>query len=443
MLVLSLYPALARQAPQTHQESARMLGLALTLGILLNNALVALFGQLGLSLLVGCVFSLAGTGLSVFLMRAEVSKILQLGWARWGIAAYITLLFSLVILFTPLSAWDARSIWFFHAKMIFHNLALTEAAGWNQPFAAFSHVAYPKLVPILAAQCGYLAGYWNEYLPKISLLVLFVPSVFALLAFSDRLKISTAYLFLLFYFSLGWWLWNGYMDGYLALFAGIACLYLARWLADEHPLDALTGIAFTALAICLKNEGLLFALTASLSLVTLYYLKHRTLKLTHPVSIRWNFWLVVAVCFLGYLVWSWKKSSWGMTFDVPSAITDTTLMRQRIDQGGLGSIGEALFIRASVAKSIGILAIAIVALVVVRVRFSISMWLPMLTSALYFIGIFVIYLTTKNDLTWHLATSADRTMLPVLHGIFASVFLILQRLEEAPPNKKRDSKTSV
>ena len=65
-------------------------------------------------------------------------------------------------LLVPLTAWDARTIWFLHAKMLYFTGGLIKEGGWTAPWWAFSHPDYPLLVPILAAQATSLAGFWNE-----------------------------------------------------------------------------------------------------------------------------------------------------------------------------------------------------------------------------------------------------------------------------------------
>ena len=141
-----------------------------------------------------------------------------------GIGEYKTIVFSvcsiicllvvyyLQILSEPLSHWDARSIWFFHAKMIWTEGALRRSTGWNHSSLAFSNPDYPKLVPTIAAQLAYVKGYWNEFFPKGSLLVMLVPLALWVFSFCQK-SLSFILLVLIFFFSLDAWLWNGYMDG--------------------------------------------------------------------------------------------------------------------------------------------------------------------------------------------------------------------------------------
>ena len=160
--------------------------------------------------------------------------------------AYILGVYYLVMFSEPLLHWDARSIWFFHAKMIWTEGALRQHAGWNHPSLAFSHPDYPKLIPVIAAQLAYLKGYWNEFLPKGSLFVMLVPLCFWV--FSFRQKSATFILLvLMFFFGLGAaWLTNGYMDGYLAGYCGVALLSFGRYLSERRDTDLYSGCAHWA-----------------------------------------------------------------------------------------------------------------------------------------------------------------------------------------------------
>src|SRR5205807_1272968 len=91
---------------------------------------------------------------------------------------YLILMYYFKIFAEPLQDWDARSIWFFHAKMIWTEGALSKASGWNHSSTRWSHPDYPKLVPSIAAQLAYIKGFWNEFLPKGSLLIMLIPTIF-------------------------------------------------------------------------------------------------------------------------------------------------------------------------------------------------------------------------------------------------------------------------
>jgi hypothetical protein len=52
-----------------------------------------------------------------------------------------------------------------------------------------------------------------------------------------------------------------------------------------------------------------------------------------------------------------------------------------------------------------------------------------IAALIYCLGIIIIYLGTPADLTWHLESSIDRTMLPVIGCIFVGSYYILHQIE--------------
>ena len=50
-------------------------------------------------------------------------------------------------------------------------------------------------------------------------------------------------------------LWNGYMDGLLASYAGLGVLYGIRYLLDGEPLDLTTVLVVSGICAGVKNEG--------------------------------------------------------------------------------------------------------------------------------------------------------------------------------------------
>jgi len=52
---------------------------------------------------------------------------------------------------------------------------------------------------------------------------------------------------------------------------------------------------------------------------------------------------------------------------------------------------------------------------------------------MYFFGLFVVYLLTPADVTWHLLTSATRVMATVSFGLLVSLFFLMSGLERGQP----------
>jgi hypothetical protein len=181
----------------------------------------------------------AGAALAWALLRRRraLLQVLDMGWGRWLLAAALLLPWAGAILFEPLQAWDARSIWFFGAKRIYFGGGLAGAGDWTLAAYAFSHADYPKLLPLLGAQFASAWGVWNEYIPKASLLVLLAPVIVGLLGLPRRIGLSLVFLLGVLLLSTKEYLWNGYADTYLCLYAVLSMLYFARWLEASEPLD--------------------------------------------------------------------------------------------------------------------------------------------------------------------------------------------------------------
>ena len=205
--------------------------LMLVSGIIINYGIILCFQSLDISLIVECILSIFGLiCFGIYTFRYFKLQTLRLSSiSLWIGISFVCLIFISPILGRPLLGWDARSIWFFHAKMIYVAGSIGRSAGWQHPSIGFSHPDYPNLIPALAAQITNMLGFWNEYIPKISLLFMLIPAVVWLFTFARR-SFSFVILLLLIPFSFAPGIWNGYMDGYFALYFSIAMLLFGRYI---------------------------------------------------------------------------------------------------------------------------------------------------------------------------------------------------------------------
>ena len=413
---------------QTKQDIYRSIATIFMAGILLNHLLASIVGKLNYSILLGSFLSCVGFWFAFRSRKSNLVTIGSLDWRAILLVLYLVILYAVYILGDPITGWDARSIWFFHSKMIYYNQAFSSSANWNIPSIQFSHVGYPKLVPIMAAQIAYAVGYWNEYVPKGSLLFLLTPMLFASLSFMNRKQISSLYLLAFMFFSLGWWLWNGYIDGYLALYAAFSTLFIGRWLSESDPLDLTAGITCLGIIGSLKNEGMLFLLTiTACSAVVLYIRRKNALPNIIHVRSAWPLILFISLCMF---LWYGLKLKWGIISDNPIQLNKIPI---RLEDGSLGKILDDLFMKQRVGYAFMLFLLTVGTAKMFRTTVLSSVWLPILTSLVYFTGMVTVYCATSQDLSWHLATSAGRTMLPVLSGIFAATFALLSSIEQEIP----------
>ena len=368
-------------------------------------------------------------GWAIVYRRAIVFHTLSMGSAQLAIALAVVCLFAGPILLEPLTAWDARSIWFFHAKQIFFDDGLNLTRGWNNPEYGLFHPAYPKLLPLLAAEAAYIAGMWNEYLPKASLLVLLTPIVLALLSLARGARLSASFLSLMFLLGPGEMIRTGYPDGYLALYTGMGLLFLSRWLDERGSLDLIAGVLYLGVALNLKNEGALIALCAGIC--GLLFLRWPHVDGQHLGKVRElpvYHVLAIILPLTTYVAWSIIRNRWGLSDDL---LGGNSFQRgfQRMNGGDIFMIIRATFMQSYFVWTLGLLFAAVVAAKLFHIRPRLSSAYPMIVGVLYAIGLCVVYLATPYSLAWHLQMSADRVMLVPIYGVIASVYLILHEIE--------------
>lgn len=320
-----------------------------------------------------------------------------------------------IALSAPITDWDARSIWFFHAKRIFfdNNLyaQLDNYAGW-------SHNDYPLLVPALAASLAKSVGHWNEVFPRLSVVMVLLPAILALgWAMASRAAFNLmATALLLMGDRL---LLNGYMDAVLALYCACACVLLSRmWerhlgpsTTEDDPQDCVLWVLVVSNIIFLKNEGLLAA-------------------------------LLLWVCALPALWGRWKWLAWSLAPFVLYAVLWRMPLHLHHIQGdlfvpgilerGWGRVRDPAGIQAiagAVLKHSGLYGVALLGAMAWAFRRAqlLRAWPVFAFAALYTLAIVTVYLITPNDLTWHLATSIDRTMLTANLCVVAGVLQLAAR----------------
>lgn len=407
----------------------RTLAILLTIGILINYGLVLIIKSLPTSLLFGSIISIIGLLVSSFLsirnhhlkFPQKITIIKLLG------AIVVIFLFFSPILAEPLTDWDARSIWFFHAKMIYSAENIGLSAGWTDPSVGFSHPDYPKLVPLMAAQITQIAGLWNEYLPKASILIMFIPMILLILSFGKK---SPSFFFLLALIPFSFYnsLWNGYMDGLLALYLSISMLMISKFLITSDYIDLFAGILSLSISLNIKNEGILgtIAVIISLMLFTLIFCKRTSIK--QKLLFNWKWLLVWLPTLIPFLLWTLSVNQWDLSNDLNIGSTQSF---QNIGKRMFDGSFSTILLRSyqEISGAVLILIICLTAIIIWKKDLNKVIYLPLISSLLIFLGLVTVYLSTPHDLTWHLNTSVDRTMLPVIGGILIASYYLLESIE--------------
>jgi hypothetical protein len=407
----------------------------LTSGFLINHLILLLVQSLPFSLFTGGVIS--GCSLFWFFTRRRKEFIFDRNADFFPVVAivFILILYYFTILHDPLEDWDARSIWFFHARMIWSAESLNLAAGWHHPSVQFSHVDYPKLIPALAAQISYVLGYWNEYTPKFSLFLILIPPVFWIFSFYSRC-FSFIFLLLVFPFGLTIYLCNGSMDGYIAFYSAISVLLLGRYFKEHRMLDLMSAVSCLAMLSNIKNEGFLIVLAVIMSIAVTGILSN-TLKFDEfkkYFSLYLAGWLTVIIT--PCILWSvFYKHIWNLMNDLQIGTAESFIrMNNRLSDGvSFPLIIKETFFHNESAVWLALTAFLVSIILLTILKRHILSWIPsLITAVIYYCGIVIIYLMTPANLNWHLATSVQRTMLTVSSCMFAGIFFLLKELEDAP-----------
>lgn len=428
LLVQSAAPVSLQNVPKSNQEAARFLSFTILLGISLNHMLMLLLHNLEMSLIVGVILSIIGFLYSIFITRHSFGRYFRLGLYTWAAVVLTIIIFFIVIMKTQLG-WDAQYIWFFHGKMIYYNNGLYQAAGWSNPAYQFTHVDYPKLIAILAAQFAYLFGSWNDYLPRISLLVLLVPAVLGIVSFLEKFNISFVFLYLVVFFSLNEYTTNGYMDAYLAIYVSLSLLFLWRWNRTDVLDDFLSAFAFIAIIPLMKNEGMLYLLSIVITFLIFHLVFKDKRHLIHAAARSNVFRYMSSVLFLNIILWSWIKYSWDLKNDLNLGFESIKLIISRISDGSVFFVLKTMITNVNICVSIIILLFA----VLISLRSGIFDYKDVLFSttvtSVYFVGLFLIYMSTPHNLFWHLNSSAYRTMMPVNMSIITVTYIVLTTID--------------
>jgi hypothetical protein len=422
-LALPVLVAGSAGAPKSPAGRAQGLATAAASGLLVNYALGLVFSSLTAAMLAGAC--IAGASIIWAQSRNRLgSQLLRIGAVRWLLVLGALAFFAVPILFDPVSAWDARSIWFFHAKRIFYGGGLDMAAGWTNPEYDFSHLDYPKLLPLLAAQFAYLVGFWNEYVPKAGLLMLLAPIVLGLFGAARRVGVGLAFLACAFLFGGKEMIWNGYLDAYVALYCGMSLVYFTRWLSGRAAWDLVTGIVFLGVAMDIKNEGALVAVALCAALAAVLLRERHSLRAIAPPAAAW---LAALLALSGFAIWSLLKLRWQIPNDLDLGMNSVPRILSQVGDGGVRTVAAAFASQTSLVVSIAAF-LLMAAVGKTAGRFPVAAWFPAVVATLYIAGLFIVYLATTRDLVWHLSTSAPRTVLAAAYGFLAATFVILDAL---------------
>jgi hypothetical protein len=311
--------------------------------------------------------------------------------------------------------WDAHSIWWTHAAYFTSSGAIARAQLGN-PWMYFSHTDYPPLLSAAVAVAWRVSGpnFWTAQ--AASAVVTFAG--IALLAYAVRTVTA-----------IGPPVLSRLAGVLVALSAwGFAVVAPAGGLAD--PLWASTFVAgcvmllvgptpggltlpllLLTVSALTKNEG--FIAVAELAVLT-------TLRDRRDLHRAWRLWLPVAAGFL----WSRLARHYGATSDlVAGGHFAEFLHGDPAVWHRLRPIGDSMATLLGLITGLSAVSAALGTAFLRRQRAALGLgadlWL-WLAYGLFFVTLTITYLTSPNDIAWHLATSADRVTVPLTLLVVAS-----------------------
>jgi hypothetical protein len=317
----------------------------------------------------------------------------------------------------PIVEWDPKSIWFFHAKIIYFAGGLFRDGGWTLPMLSFSQPDYPKLLPGLAAQVAWAVSYWNEYVPKLSLLALQAAAITALLAMSGTRLVALLLLAGIVVFNATS-LTPGYVDAFLAVNACCATVMLTRVVSDDRGDLLLPGLLACAMLPALKNEGILLALiiiavTCGLALGVRDRAWWRAMA---PRAL-----ITAVIVFFPPVLWMLMRSLW----QIHALENFGPEFWARVQGRSGADIASILAELAKQGKMLSSAVIIGIAALILRRRLPAPTLACIAVGTLYFLGLSLVYTGTSAPLAWHLDTSASRTALSIQAILYAGMAMAI------------------
>ena len=298
---------------------------------------------------------------------------------------------------TPTFEWDPRSIYLFHAKRIFYDQSIFSIA---DNYAAFSHNEYSSVAPAFASSLAVLIGHWNEVFPKLSFTLMFLPPLILTYSF---LKDTQYLIFLsIVFFTIGKFLFNGWVDGLVAIYFGSSILLMYLLIISDTNFYR-NRLLFYLLAFCffitltlIKNEGIAMLL---ILFTTTFLIKLYKGQLGKNISKL----VFLSISFLPVILWKFFCYSKGIGDHYINTNILLNLLPRLDDLNNYKLISYFLFLNEK--------------FLIALIFFLVSFWIKLnkelfififIVITMYIFVLFFIYLSTPYDFYWQLNSTAAR-----------------------------------
>ena len=323
----------------------------------------------------------------------------------------ITLIVLIIItLGNPTYSWDAWAIWLFHAKRIFFEQSIIAQL---DGYAQWNHNDYPVIAPALAASLATLVGGWNNIFPKLAFLLMFFPPlILSIKIFNVRYHLLFLILTL---FILNLYLFNGLVDGLVAIYFSFSSYLVYDIFVNKKNSFYYLLIAFCFFVILslLKNEGIIMV-TILLTITIIINISKKNFFQNYKKII----FLLLSI--IPFLIWKITCINFNVKNDVINYDVLNFLTNKIFDYNSFKLIFKFLILDTKFILSIIFILIAFNFTKNKKIfYFSLSVVMA------YLFSLFMVYLITPHNLTWHLSSSASRLIMsPTLLFIFFGLLQI-------------------
>jgi len=326
--------------------------------------------------------------------------------------------------------------------MIYYGNGLNESIGLKEATVAFSHCDYPKLIAALAALSAKIFGYWNEYIPKTGLAVLFVTVLIGISEIRFVSRYSKTAIFFAVMFMGFMFYGNGVADGWLAVFVLLGDIYIIEYFITGNRTSLISGILSILLLPQIKNEGyplmLINFFIFGLIFLMLYKSKNLFNMINKPANKKTIFSSLISC--IPIITWLIHKTNWGLD-------NDLGLFNRGVVEEALNSLlsnERNIIINSLIHEShMDLLAVITATLFLTAVivsffkgnacyiclkTFALTFFMLVMTANIYLACLFIVYLVTPLKLSYHLDASTYRVMMTsnflyVFSCIYSACFL--------------------
>ncbi len=302
----------------------------------------------------------------------------------------------IIVLGNPTYSWDAWAIWLFHAKRIFFEQSIIAQL---DEYAMWTHNDYPVIAPTFAASLATLVGGWNNIFPKLAfLLMYFPPLILSIKIFNVRYHLLFLILAL---FILNLHFINGYVDGLVAIYFSFSSYLVYDIFVNKQNsfYYLLITFCFFVILSLLKNEGIVMV-TILLSIMIIINISKKEMLQNYKKIIFLLFSLIPI------LIWKINCINHNIKNDIINYNVPNILTDRIFDYNSFKLIFKFLILDTKFILSIIFILIAFYFTKNKKI-----FYFSLLVGISYIFSLFMVYLITPYDLTWHLSSSASRIIM--------------------------------